>query len=81
MAKRADMIIAETFGWDYKEVQECRYQRYVSSNVYSIGDRYFAVSKTKPKHSDVGDEWVEHTDQFGARNTDKKIWVCNSVCT
>lgn len=79
MAKRADCIIAETLGWDYKDVQECRYQRYMNPAVYSIGDKYFAAHKTKPKHSDIGGEWTEHTDQFGARGTDRKIWVCTST--
>lgn len=77
--KRADMIIAETLGWDYKDVQECRYQKYVNPAVYSIGDLYFAVHKSQPKHTDVGVEWVKHTDQFGARDTDRIIWSCKSI--
>lgn len=78
MAKRADIILAETLGWDYKDVQECRYQRYVSPAVYSMGDRYFAVHPSKPKH-EVGEPWSRHTDQFGARGTDRVIWVCDQV--
>ncbi len=77
--KRADYIIADSLGWDIKEVQECRYQKYTNPAVYSIGEYYFAVSKTQPKHKDVGENWVEYKDQFGARNTDKKIWVCNQI--
>jgi hypothetical protein len=76
--KTAPMILAESFGWDYREVSEYRYQRYTNPNVYSIGDRYFAVHHSKPKHSDIGTEWVEYDDQFGARGTGRTIWVCNS---
>ena len=70
------MILGATLCWDYKDVQDCRYQRYVNPAVYSIGDRYFAVHSSKPKH-DVGQEWVEHTDQAFARNG-RKIWVCQA---
>lgn len=75
--KRADRIIAETLGWDVSEIKDYRYQRYVNPVVYAIGDQYFAAHKIKPKH-DVGQEWVEHTDQFGARDTDRKVWVCQT---
>ena len=76
MAKRANTVIAESLGWDVKDVSECRYQRFVSPAVYSIGDRYFAAHTARPKH-DVGGEWREHTDQFGARGTSMIIWVCD----
>ena len=76
MAKRAAEVIAETLGWDVKEMSDYRYQRYTSPAVYSIGERYFAAHPTKPKH-EVGQDWREHTDQFGARNTNQIIWVCN----
>lgn len=79
MSKRADMVIGETIGWDYKEVQEYRYQRYANPAVYAIGERYFAVHSSKPRHRDVGGEWREYEDQFGARNTNRKIWVCDAV--
>ncbi len=79
MNKRADHIIAETFGWDYLDVKEYRYQRYTNPAVYSIGDRYFAVHKSKPKHEDVGGPWREHHDQFGARGTDRIVWVCDAI--
>jgi hypothetical protein len=78
MKKRADQILAETLGWDWKEVQETRYQKYTRPAVYAIGDRYFAVHTSKPQHSDVGGQWCEHTDQFGARGTDRKVWVCDA---
>lgn len=73
--KRANEILAETLGWDVREVSDYRYQKYTDPVVYSIGDRYFAVHATKPKH-EVGKEWVMHTDQFGARGTPRSIWVC-----
>ena len=75
--KRASEVIAETIGYDVKEMSEYRYQRYTRPAVYSIGDRYFAAHPTKPKHNDVGGEWREHSDQFGARGTDSKVWVCD----
>jgi hypothetical protein len=77
--KRATTIIAETLGWDVKEVSEYRYQRYTNPAVYSIGDFYLAVHPTKPKHNDVGGEWREHTDQFGARDTMTTIWICDAT--
>ncbi len=76
--KRANEVIAETLGWDIKDVSECRYQKYSSPAVYSIGDRYFAAHPSKPKHVDVGGEWREHSDQFGARGTNQKVWVCDA---
>jgi len=76
--KRANTVIAETLGWDIKDVIECRYQKYSSPAVYSIGDRYFAAHPSKPKHKDVGGEWREHDDQFGARGTKNKVWVCDA---
>ena len=80
MKKRSDVIIAETLGWDFRDVQEHRYQKYVNPIVYALGNRYFAVHKTKPKHSDVSNvEWIEYKDQFGARDTDRKIWVCDAT--
>ncbi len=77
--KRANVVIAETIGWDVKEVTECRYQKYTSPAVYSIGDFYMAAHPTKPKHDDVGREWVEYKDQFGARGTSMKVWVCLAI--
>jgi hypothetical protein len=76
--KRASTVIAETLGWDTREMVDCRYQRYTAPAVYSIGERYFAAYPTKPRHSDVGTEWIEHSDQFGARATNMKIWVCHT---
>ena len=76
--KRSNTILAETFGWDVSEVSECRYQRYTSPSVYSIGDRYFSVSKTKPKHGDVGNAWVKHTDQWAAERSNTIVWVCSA---
>lgn len=73
--KRANEIIGEVIGWDLKEVSEYRYQKYTSPSVYSIGNRYFAVHKNKPKH-EVGGEWKEHTDQWPCKDTDRKVWVC-----
>lgn len=76
---RANYIIAASFGWDSRDVSEYRYQRYTSPSVYAIGDRYFAVSKTKPKHKDVGGEWMKHTDQFWAEKNGTTIWVCGAL--
>lgn len=78
--KRADIILGETFGCDYKEIQDCRYQRYANPNVYSMGDKYYAVHRNKPNH-EVGEEWRENVDQYGARETGRKIWVCNTKGT
>lgn len=76
MKTAADMI-AETLGWDVSELRQCRYQRYTSPMVYAIGNRYFAASRGKPRHTDVSESpWCEHSDQFGARNSALKIWVC-----
>jgi len=76
--KRAETVIAESLGWDIQELRECRYQRYTAPAVYAVGGRYFAASVNKPKHDDVGIEWVEHSDQFGTRDTPMKVWVCNA---
>lgn len=72
-AKRAHTMIAETLGWDSREVSDHRYQGYTAPSVYSIGNRYFAAHPTKPKH-EVGGEWREHADQFGARGSSYIIW-------
>ena len=80
MKKRSDVIIAESLGWDFRDVQNNRYQKYVNPIVYSLGNRYFAVHKSKPGHSDVSNvEWTEYNDQFGARDTNRKIWVCDAT--
>lgn len=73
--KHAKTMIAESLNWDVKEVSECRYQKYVNPAVYSIGERYFAASISKPKH-DVGTDWFLYDDQFGVRNSNMKIWFC-----
>ena len=80
MPKQAAHIIAESLGWDVADVRECRYQRYAIPAVYAIDDRYFAAHAGKPRHS-VGGEWREHTDQFGARGTPRRVWVCDSAVT
>jgi len=74
----AKEILAATLGWDIGEVSECRYQRYAAPAVYSIGNQYFAVNKTKPKHDDVGGEWQPHTDQFWAEPDGTTVWVCET---
>lgn len=71
--KRADTIIAESLAWDRSDV--CRYQMYTNPTVYVCGHLYFAVHATKPRHSDVGKEWKPYSDQFGARGTNRIIWV------
>jgi hypothetical protein len=77
--KQTSHMLAETLGWDIADLRECRYQRYTLPKVYSIGDRYFAVHTSKPKHDDVGGYWELHTDQFGVRGTDYKIWVSQAT--
>jgi len=74
--KRANHILAATFGWDASEVSEYRYQKYQSPAVYNISDKYFAVSKTIPKHKGVGQGWYKYQDQFFAENT--VIWVSDN---
>lgn len=74
-------ILASTIGWDIAEVSECRYQRYTLPSVYSIGDLYFAVSKRRPKHEDVGGEWKPHPDQFWAEQNGTTVWVCGDART
>ncbi len=75
MASAAN-VLAATFGWDVAEVREYEYQKYTAPKVYSIGERYFAVSSVKPKHK-VGTEWKWHSDQFFATNQATTIWVCD----
>jgi len=79
MVMRSNTILASTFGWDIADIAECRYQRYVSPVVYSVGEQYFAVSKTKPKHKDVGGEWRVYSDQFFAKDNGTVVWVCGGV--
>jgi hypothetical protein len=80
--KQAHTIIAETLGWDSRELLEYRYQRYASPAVYAIGDRYYAVHRSKPKH-EVGGEWRANVDQWAAMRsanadgTPRTIWVCD----
>lgn len=69
-------IIASTFGWDVSEVSDYRYQRYSAPSVYAVGDKYYAVSKTKPKHKVAGD-WKEHGDQFFAGSSKTALWYCS----
>lgn len=75
--KRAHEIIAETFCFDINEMKEYEYQKYIAPKVYSIGDSYYAVSKTKPKHKDVGKDWIEHKDQFFAQKENTILWQCD----
>jgi len=74
--RQAATVVAETIGWDVSEVREYQYQpsRLSSPAVFAIGDRYFAVHPTKPRH-DLGGEWREHDDQFFTRGTERKVWV------
>lgn len=75
---RANHIIAATFYTDAASISEYRYQRYVSPIVYALGEQYFAVSKTKPKH-DVAGEWLRHTDQFWAAKANTVLWYCEQA--
>lgn len=77
--KRASEVIAETFGFDINEMKEYEYQKYISPKVYSIGDNYYAVHKTKPKHKDVGGEWIINKDQFFAQKENTILWKCSSL--
>jgi hypothetical protein len=75
----ASAILASTLGWDIREVPEYRYQRYTAPAVYLVGDCYFAVYKTKPKHSDVGADWHPHPDQFWADRAGTTVWVSQAL--
>jgi len=78
--KHAATMIAESLKLDATDIRESRYQRYANPSVYSVGDRYFAASFSKPKH-EVGQEWTPYSDQFGARGTNTTIWVCEMEVT
>jgi hypothetical protein len=55
MARQANTIVAQTFGWDAAEMREYRYQdtRTGKLAIYTIGNNYFTVSKTKPTWDDL----------------------------
>lgn len=78
--KHAATMIAESLNLDVTDIRKSRYQRYANPSVYSVGDRYFAASFSKPKH-EVGREWKPYKDQFGARGTNTTIWVCEMEAT
>jgi hypothetical protein len=74
MARQANTIVAQTFGWDAAEMREYRYQdtRTGKLAIYTIGNNYFTVSKTKPTWDDLG--WQEYPDQFWAKQSNTVIW-------
>ena len=75
MAKRANEIIAETFGMDVAEVRDARYQETRTlMPVYAIGDCYYCcpVGKDKPPK---GWDWMPHSDQFFASRENRVIYV------
>jgi len=76
--KRAATAIAETLGMDSADMPEYRYQKYTAPAVYAIGDWYLAAHPTRPRHP-VGGDWVPHPDQFGARGTNMRIWLCKAL--
>jgi hypothetical protein len=74
--KQASTIIAESIGMDARDIREYRYQRYSGPAVYAIGEKYYAASRVRPRHK-VGGEWRASPDQFGARGTELRVWVCD----
>lgn len=42
--------------------------------IFHDGNRYWAISKTKPKY-DVGREWAAHSDQFWPEKIGLTVWV------
>lgn len=70
------MIIAETLGWDIRELSEYRYQPgRTKQSLYAIGQQYFAVSPKLPKDKDYA--WMLHADQFSASKQNTKLWVAD----
>ena len=64
-------IIASTIGWDYSDVSESEYQPgHWTPRRFTIGDRYFAVSKKSP-----GEQWKKHPDQFWAEDSGTVLWI------
>lgn len=75
----ANQVLAATFSWDVSEAKECRYQdTRTKCPIYSVGDKYYAVSKTEPKDK-VGGPWRQHNDQYFAGKKNTVVWVCDML--
>lgn len=75
-------IIAWTFGSDIADVRDCAYQptRYRAPNVYTVGNDYYAVHASKPRHGkDVGMVWkaAPESQQWAAQKVGKTLWVAS----
>ncbi|CAB4143088.1 hypothetical protein UFOVP435_58 [uncultured Caudovirales phage] len=72
---RGSTIIATTFFMDVSGFEgDYRYQPgHTKKAIYSIGDVYFCVSKTKPK-DEVGQPWQLAADQAVAERHNTKLW-------
>jgi hypothetical protein len=75
MAKSPASILAATLGWDQAEAREHRYQdtRTGRLAIFTVGDDYYTVSKTKPTWDDM--DWKEAADQFWAKQSNTILWV------
>lgn len=75
----APQVIANTLGLELTTSREFNNEYLYQPGrtkkpLYTVGDDYFCVSKSKPK-DDVGGEWVKHRDQFWAEQKNTVLWV------
>jgi len=71
---KGSSIIAATFSTDSAGFEDCRYQPGRTSRaIYTVGNDYFAVGKTKPK-DEVGKPWEKFSDQFWAEKYNTTLW-------
>ena len=73
------LIIANTLSLDLESSRqfnnEYQYQPgRTKKPLYTVGDDYFCVSKTKPT-DDCDGEWEQHKDQFFAAKAGTILWV------
>ena len=73
---RGSTIIATTFCMDVSGFEDdYRYQpSRTKKAIYSIGDDYYCVSKTKPT-DEVGQPWMPAVDQSVAKRYNTTLWV------
>lgn len=72
MAKHSHTVIAELYGFDSREIHECRHHYGQTKRpIYVIGDDYFATGKTKPT-DEYGTGWALEGEVNGV-----KVWKSN----
>ena len=67
--RTAANIIGFHFGWDIRDVSDCRYQptRYASPSIYTLGDSYYAAPSNNLPPKNMKGDWKVVAEHYGRK--------------